>query len=345
MNDSPRQINKAYIEIALNHGIADVEQVFAHTNLSLPALEKLDYVDVSVAIQMVHNVDKYTDVPNWPVELGTLLGTSSHGPVGYAALSAPCVGKALSTFSQWFQLRCNVYTASIIESVDYFQIKIEDTTGDTLFQKVFFSAFVRAFEVLVELLLGRFPENELAIYFQSQSLPFEDRCKTAYLSQIHKEQSSNSFFIHKNTWYRRSPLYDKESYEFNLHSCQRLRDELAQKDRLDMRIIHIFNNHFDRQINEKGKVSSPPTLSEVCQQFHMTERTLIRQLKSLNTSYQSILDQQRLAYAKKLLGDVRYNIYVVADLLGYRETANFCRAFKRWTSQSPSDFRLNPREI
>ena len=156
------------------------------------------------------------------------------------------------------------------------------------------------------------------------------------------EHSCNQLIINKDIWYRRSPLYDQESYEFNLHSCQRLLDEQTQNERLDIKIMHIFNNHFDSHINEKGEISAPPTLHDICQKFYITERTLIRKLKSLNTSYQSILDQQRLAYAKKLLRDARYSVYHVSDLLGYREPANFCRAFKRWTSLSPSEFRRMP---
>lgn len=343
MTTHQHQINKAYIEIALNLGIAEFEQALENTNLSLSALEQRDSVDVSVAVQMVHNVDKYSDDPTWPIKLGSLLGTSSHGPVGYATLSAPSVGKALSTFLQWFQLRCNVYEASVSESDDYFQIVITDTTGDALFKKVFFLAFVRVLEVLVELLLGKFPENALAIYFQSRHFSFEEEFNNAYLSSVHFEQPSNQLLISKDIWYRRSPLYDQESFEFNLHSCQRLLDEQAQKYRLDVKLRHILNNHFDCQVNAKGDVSAPPTLKDICQKLFMTERTFIRKLKSLNTSYQSILDQQRLAYAKTLLGDARYSIYHVSDLLGYREPANFCRAFKRWTMLSPGEFRRQPK--
>ena len=109
-----------------------------------------------------------------------------------------------------------------------------------------------------------------------------------------------------------------------------------------MKIKHILNNHFDRYINGMSETNAPPTLKGVCQDLYITERTLIRKLKLLNTSYQVILDQQRLVYAKQLLGDARYSIYHISDLLGYREPANFCRAFKRWTSLSPSEYRRNP---
>lgn len=343
MNVHQRRINKAYIEIALNLGVAEFEQALENTNLSLAVLEQCDYVDVSAAVQMVHNVEKYSEDSTWPVKLGSLLGTSSHGPVGYATLSAPSVGKALTTFSQWFQLRSDVYKSSVIETVDAFEIVITDTTEDALFKFVFFSAFVRALEVLVELLLAKFPGNGIDIYFQTREIPSKEKLKAAYLSSLHFDHVHNTFQISKDIWYKRSPLHDQESYEFNLHTCQRLLDEQAQQGRLDIKIKHMLNRHFDRYINSSDEPCSPPTLQEVCQTFYMTERTLIRKLKEHNTSYQSIVDKQRLAYAKQLLGDARYSVFHVSELLGYREPANFCRAFKRWTSLTPSEFRRQPR--
>ena len=89
----------------------------------------------------------------------------------------------------------------------------------------------------------------------------------------------------------------------------------------------------------------PPSLAELCEVLHLTERTLIRTLKKLDTAYKKILEEERQKFAVQLLADAKYTVFNVADILGYRESANFCRAFKVWFKQSPTAYRRNPLSL
>jgi AraC-like DNA-binding protein len=44
-----------------------------------------------------------------------------------------------------------------------------------------------------------------------------------------------------------------------------------------------------------------------------------------------------------MLDDARYTISEIGHLLGYGDPANFGRAFKRLTGQSPSEYRRRAR--
>jgi len=44
-----------------------------------------------------------------------------------------------------------------------------------------------------------------------------------------------------------------------------------------------------------------------------------------------------------LLSNPRYSVAEVAFLLGFAELSSFYRAFKRWTGQTPVDFRRATR--
>ena len=147
MSQVPK-INKAYVLIALNLGFATVEQAFENTELTLESLEQGDSIDLALAVQMVRNLNHYSHIPVWASILGAHLGVTSHGPVGYATLSAATLGKALATFVEWEQIRAEAYTAEIIEQEARFEIVIRDTTGDSMFEAFFLEAFLKAFLVL-----------------------------------------------------------------------------------------------------------------------------------------------------------------------------------------------------
>ena len=330
--------NKAYLFIALNLNLAPSEHLFDHTGLSLADLKNLDHISMDDAIQFVHNLKKHSYTPNFAAIFGAHLGAASHGPVGYATLSAPTVGKAFTTFSEWFHIRSEVYAAKVIETNEFFEIIISDTTGDPIFKEFFFDAFMRAFEVIMACLIGRNSANGIQICFQTQAQNRQSLMKEEYDSRLIFGASENKFMIPKNIWTVASPLFDKDLYELNLRKCQQIMEQRKLEGRIDLKIKHLIQTHFEQCQTSKNAVSSI-TQKQMCALVFMSERTLIRHLKGLNTSYKKILEEERQYYAHKLLEQERYTVYDIAEILGYTESANFCRAFKRWHGLSPSEYR------
>ena len=73
--------------------------------------------------------------------------------------------------------------------------------------------------------------------------------------------------------------------------------------------------------------------------MHMSTRTLQRRLTDVNTSFKEIVDEMRRQLAIEYVRDDKTSMTEITFLLGYSEQANFTRAFRRWTGQSPSEFR------
>ncbi|HSP00043.1 MAG TPA: AraC family transcriptional regulator [Thioalkalivibrio sp.] len=83
----------------------------------------------------------------------------------------------------------------------------------------------------------------------------------------------------------------------------------------------------------------PPKLARVASTLFVSERTLKRRLQAEESSFQHLVDQVRLERAGELLQKTIMNLSQIADALGYADAANFTRAFKRWTGQSPRQYR------
>ena len=90
--------------------------------------------------------------------------------------------------------------------------------------------------------------------------------------------------------------------------------------------------------------SGPVTLADVAARLHMSPRTLSRHLRGENTSFQRLLDGVRQDLVRGYLRNPAIAVYEVAFLLGYTEPSTFFRAFKRWSGQTPADYRRQLRD-
>lgn len=80
---------------------------------------------------------------------------------------------------------------------------------------------------------------------------------------------------------------------------------------------------------------------KVAHSLNMSESSFQKKLKAEGTSYQEVLDATRSELAKHYLGKSGMSISEAAFLLGFTDSSNFSRAFKRWTGDAPTDYRLN----
>ena len=82
-----------------------------------------------------------------------------------------------------------------------------------------------------------------------------------------------------------------------------------------------------------------PTLPEIAQRLHLSERTLRRRLADNGVSFQALLDNARKDRAIELLANTAQSIEQIAEAVGFSDAHNFRRAFKRWTGAAPSELR------
>jgi AraC-like DNA-binding protein len=94
-----------------------------------------------------------------------------------------------------------------------------------------------------------------------------------------------------------------------------------------------------RAVLAENLCGGEPSVERLASHLKMSVRTLHRALAAEGTSYRKLLDQLRQELAVRLLRDHRVAIQEVAFLTGFSELSAFYRAFKRWTRQTPAEFR------
>lgn len=86
------------------------------------------------------------------------------------------------------------------------------------------------------------------------------------------------------------------------------------------------------------EVQFDTTLQSVAERLHLTPRTLMRRLDQQGVSFQSIKDSARRDLAMSSLSDGKTADAIAQDL-GFSSVSTFHRGFRKWTGQTPAEYR------
>lgn len=342
-----------YLLYIINLDLVSSEQVLQGTGLTLAQVSNKKSISFAAFSKAVENMEQYSPDPIWASLLGAKLGATSHGVIGFAALSAPTIGKAISTFVEWEQIRVDTYDYEFIggdmdappelnsaAKKDNFQsIVFSDTTSHPYYHFCFFQAFSKIIEFLISEIWGSCNNKTMCINFDCGNIELQNLLKTRYTSRLSFDPGGNKITIAQHIWNSNSPNYDNESYSLNLSKCLELSDSLSRKNRADFVVTNLVKSHIEKNISRQFWPEPLPSVGNISTITNTSERTLIRRLGKLGTSYKNIIDSARKEYAQRLLKDAKYSVSEVSDILGYQASANFCRAFKTWVGMTPSQYR------
>ncbi len=137
-------------------------------------------------------------------------------------------------------------------------------------------------------------------------------------------------------------VFEKSEFEKPLRSGS---EELARE--LDTRALaYLAKIHtgdilarVQTAIIECLEAQESATLDTVTARLRLSARQVRQRLNDQGTSYQRVLDETRMFLAHSKLRNRRLPIAEVAYTLGFQDSANFTRAFKRWTGQTPFSYR------
>lgn len=86
-------------------------------------------------------------------------------------------------------------------------------------------------------------------------------------------------------------------------------------------------------------IDGEPDRSDIAGALNMSPRTLQRKLSDGGDSFQALVNETRQQLAEYHLGRDELSASEISYLLGFSEPSNFYRAFKKWTGQTPGQYR------
>mgnify|MGYP003814780853 CR=1 FL=1 len=137
-------------------------------------------------------------------------------------------------------------------------------------------------------------------------------------------------------------VFEKEAFEQPLRSgCEELARELDGRALSYMARIGTGDilARVQSAILECLNDQRAATLDAVTERARLSARQVRQHLNDQGMTFQRVLDDTRLFLAHSKLRNRKLPITEVAYLLGFNDSANFTRAFKRWSGQAPQAYR------
>ncbi len=339
----PLLVSSAYAQLYLRASQLAPEQVLAGTGLTESTLAKLEYVDFELMRRITHNIDSSGAEPDWAARIGVQLHISTHGPLGFAALSAPSLGAALEVMATYYPVRITTLSAGLQRSGKRLRFTLEDRTGDPLYTRYTFEPIMRVIEALVETIVGHPVGDYVKITFTWPAPEHRDVLEEIYGAPCEFDAPETSLSIPASWAHIPSPLYDESGYRSNIAKCRQIIAGLAPASDTSAQVRSILANHFDRiRLGERSGMPAP-SLEVMAEQLHTTPRTLIRRLKRQDCAYRTLLEAAQIECADSLLQQAALSVADIAERMGYSDPANFGRAFRKMTGVTPAAWRRGQR--
>lgn len=265
--------------------------------------------------------------PGLGLEVGATVQISAHGPLGFAAIASRDLLQAWETVARFGGLRYGAIQyrlaresgGAVMELIE----RVDLGESRTFVASMMFAAMVRVSEAV----LGSRMDG-IVVDLPFPQPPWHDEVQRLCAGQVHYGARRLAFRLDDATLSQPSMTADPKAYDLACQQCEQLLAQ-AQEVSIAQRVGELLNScegHY-------------PSLSAVAAVFHVSERTLIRRLKAQGTRYQALLDHSRQQRAIWYLRHTHHTVEEIASRLGYTDTTNFSRTFRRWFGKAPGDVR------
>lgn len=295
-------------------------------------LEPDDRVPVSVAHQMLDAALEWTGDPDLGLKAARECSRGEAGALDYAIMSASTGLDAITAATRFIRL--------VNDALD---IRVE-TKGDRVFLRlencVPLTRAAADFEMgalfcVLASVWGQTDLSRITVLLAHASPPdLREYEMTFGAARLHFGALSYAFEFDAELL--RAPL---RSADANLHDlmrrhAERVLRELPQALPITRQVKTLITEEL---------ADGHPGCAHIAQRLQMSPRTLERRLELEGTTFTRLLEEVRESLALRYVGDEEMPLSQVATLLGFSQTTAFHRAFRRWTGQTPLQYRKSSR--
>jgi AraC-like DNA-binding protein len=267
--------------------------------------------------------------------LGELASPTAHGPLGAVMAASTTLGEALQSLADYGGARAGT---------GRFHYRVQEDYGDIEFLEGFDYGDMRLIALestamhvakIIVAAAGRTPEG-MVFEFPYPPPSWAERYAACFPGQVAFDRPALCIRTPRAFLSARCVAADARVRAAALRECEREVAEAALASGGE--VVSLIRT----RLAEAG--GEHPSLEAIAASMAVSPRTLIRRLKARGLSYQALVDEARTAQACWRLANTADPVEQIAADVGYRDTSNFSRTFRRWRGMTPSRFRLNARQ-
>jgi len=306
----------------------DMIRIMENSDIDFFSYQKNPYpISINTCNNIINDLYSELKIPYLGLAMGQQMRLTCHGMAGVSAMAQQTYGEALQAASRLCDTVFPLYSMRFSKNEDHVGLVISERISISP-NSVFFIELISVnFYNILHFLLGNEYEPE-------------------YISFSHPEPKYGKVY---SRYFKCKVIFDADTNEFAVSPSVANRELLlANRGIADMAEHTYANDLHNIDLNflpQKLRliliqsIGAFPSLETAARKIGISSRTLRRQLNSLGTNYQTELNTLRKEFAINYLIKSDKNITDIALRLGYCDTSSFSNAFKKWTGESPINFR------
>ncbi|MGN7740217.1 AraC family transcriptional regulator [Pseudomonas sp. 22526] len=341
----PQPMRLGDLSVGFVHSLADA--VRSHGLDPQPLLEQygLDAARLAEAgarlsipryMRLGHAAIQLTGDPALGLRMGQLSRLSQAGLAGVTAAQAPTVREAARCLTRFEALYGSNYRgqSSFHEDADGAWLRFYSISPYNAYNRFVVDSILAGW--LQQLGSLGSPVKAERIEIEFAQTDYRDRYNSLGDCPIQFGAEHNQLRLSQATLAQRNVEHCPSTWRHLLQLCERELEQLTRTRSLRERITQLLG-----PLLNGGR---EPDLEEVAARLKLPTWTLRRKLAEEGTQFRAILNDTRRDLAMTYIRDTELAFGEIAYLLGFASAEAFQRAFKRWSGQTPGEFRRSHRQ-
>lgn len=256
---------------------------------------------------------------------------TSLGYPGLLAMNAPTLGEALEQlcFFEALNSRCNRGQSTLTTDEHQAGLSFYSIAPYNTHNIFVVDMAISGWYALIKWLTAQ-SKLVTAVSFEYSEPTYYKTYQEIFSCKAHFNAPSNTIFLPKSALNTPIIYHNAQLYDSLKNLCLKRQQDLSLEISMGQRVQNALG-----PLLHKASLS----LEEVAEQVGVPPWTLRRKLAEEGLSYQKMADDMRKDLAITYLKQKQLSISEVAYTMGFSNASAFQRAFKRWTNQTPGEFR------
>jgi len=281
--------------------------------------------------RLMEHAAQQLNEPLLGLKIGARYDPEDMGALGYTIINSPTVLDILQNFARYLR----VYSRGC-----EMRLLVEGSTA----------SFIYRYSIVYPGVIGRRQEAEctlamikhavesatgerwplIEVHFEHPEPIHRDRHSAAFGAPVYFGEAQNCLKFEKSYLKHKVKGAEPRLYRLLEKHLEQISSTRADKNDIVTAIGGMIANSLSNGV---------PRMDEIAERLNLTKRTLQRRLADKGVLYNEYVDEIRKNLALQYFESANLPVSEVAFLLGYAQVSAFSRAFRRWTGQTPIEYR------
>ncbi|HET8934894.1 MAG TPA: AraC family transcriptional regulator [Polyangiales bacterium] len=298
----------------------------------LDAMDPDDRLPITAVHELLEGAISLTQDVDLGLKAAREIRLGDYGAVEYAARSAQTWGEAADVVARYLRLLNGALRFSVLEEGEQALIHLSSSVALPRAAADFQSG---AFHISGTYLWPPDFSPTFEVWFTHPQPANTDEYERTFAGgTMHFAKPWSGFIVPRDYLSLPVPSADPQLHSLIRKHADSMLAELPRAQSLTERVRDLLANELS---------GGSPTAKQIARKVAMSERSLARHLQEEGTTFSALLEDLRRRMALRYVRHSELSFSEITFLLGFSQAAAFYRAFRRWTGQTPLEYRISPK--